>query len=506
MLLTTKFNQFFTDTTPKLASSAPFVGGFNLAEKDFLKTDNDFKLPICREDMPCAAGAKCVMGINGVAALAKYIHRCPGMTQDFESCNKFIHAVCGVEIPENVKRCEMHGRWCFTCYQFNSQTANKKPLTISLETQALEPDNFLVPFSRNNRIDTLTNSAAQATNKVPTPKQNNDSLPLLPLPPVDRNPSKFDSTTNPYRKIEVPTKSSANGLKLRTRIPIAMTTKPKIKSIKQYQLFVTIPVPQAQTSPDEHSFRFAMFLNAFASMTQDKSVFEFKPELFTKMCDLLYSLKGSECELPIGSMNNYTDMILSAFSDVHKVRAVPGSEDNGHKTCGLRGDYTSFQVGGLFELKVVRPDLITQELGALVQEFRNIVSSRNFHHAYKLAAYWQYCMEGDTGVIDLMSTFNEQALKIGNKEQVFTRAHAKGGVYHLIIADKYNVLSNVLGATAPDVKFDVAFDEILMDQDIARYTEAIIGVYSAAYERVLFSRKIVDRDVSFLHDRSTGKN
>ena len=115
-------------------------------------------------------------------------------------------------------------------------------------------------------------------------------------------------------------------------------------------------------------------------------------------------------------------------------------------------------------------------------------------------------MEGDTGVVDLMSTFNEQALKIGNREQVFTRAHAKGGVYHLIIADKYNVLSNVLGATAPDVKFDVAFDEILMDQDIARYTEAIIGVYSAAYERVLFSRKIVDRDVSFLHDRDTGKN
>ena len=102
-----------------------------------------------------------------------------------------------------------------------------------------------------------------------------------------------------------------------------------------------------------------------------------------------------------------------------------------------------------------------------------------------------------------MSTFNEQAQKIGNNEQVFTRANAKGGVYHLIIADRYNVLSKVLGETTPDVKFDVAFDEVLMNQDIARYSEAIVGVYSAAYERVLFSRKNVDRDVSFLQERST---
>ena len=115
-------------------------------------------------------------------------------------------------------------------------------------------------------------------------------------------------------------------------------------------------------------------------------------------------------------------------------------------------------------------------------------------------------MEGDTGVTKLMNTFNDQARKVGNNEQVFTRANAKGGVYHLIIADRYNVLSTVLGSTAPDVKFDVAFDEILLDQEIARYTEAIVGVYSAAYERVLFCRKIVDRDVSFLQDHTITRN
>ena len=469
-----------------------------------MKNADDFELPKCLDDMPCAAGTKCVMGVNGVPALAKYIHRCPGMKQDFRSCNKFIHAVCGVEIPESVKRCEMHSRWCFTCYEHSATTASDMPVAISIPTTKTKPDLLTVPIMKGiTRVQTVGNSS---TDTVTKSVHNNESFQLSALPPVTRNPSKFDHTANPYKTFEIPKKLSGDSLKLRTRTPIAMTSKPKIKSIKQYQLFVTVPVPQAQMSPNEHSFRFAIFINAFASMTQDKSVFEFKPELFTKMCDLLYSLKGSECELPVGSMNNYTDMILSAFSDIHKVRAVPGSQDNVHKTCGVKGDYMSFQVGGLFEVKVIRPDLITQELGALVQEFRNIVSSRNFLHAYKLAAYWQYCMEGDTGVTELMNTFNDQARKVGNNEQVFTRANAKGGVYHLIIADRYNVLSTVLGSTAPDVKFDVAFDEILMDQEIARYTEAIVGVYSAAYERVLFCRKTVDRDVSFLQDHTITRN
>ena len=465
-----------------------------------MKSNNVIELPKCLDDMPCAAGTKCVMAVNGKTVLAKYIHRCPGMTQDFTSCNKFIHAVCGVEIPEKVKRCEMHGRWCHTCYENGSKTPRTTLLTTSLK-QPTPTENLL--FVGNNRCSGIQDNFHEPKDVVDTFIQKNEPLPLMLLPPVTRDQSKSAQVANPYQKIEIPKKVNGAGLKLRTRTPIAMTSKPKIKSIKQYQLFVTVPVPQAQTVPNEHCFRFAIFLNAHASMTQDKSVFEFKPELFTKMCDLVYSLKGSECELPIGSMNHYTDMILSAFSDIHKVRAVPGSQDNAHKTCGLRGDYTSFQVGGLFEMKVARPDLITQEIGALVQEFRNIVSSRNFHHGYKLAAYWHYCMEGDTEVTELMSTFNEQARKIGNNEQVFTRANAKGGVYHLIIADRYNVLSKVLGETTPDVKFDVAFDEVLMNQDIARYSEAIVGVYSAAYERVLFSRKNVDRDVSFLQERST---
>jgi len=468
-----------------------------------LKNGDDLELPKCLDDMPCAAGTKCVIAVKGVPALAKYIHRCPGMTQDFWSCNKFIHAVCGVEIPENIKRCEMHSRWCFTCYEYSGMRASDTPIAVSVPTTTAIPDLLYVPITKG--ITGVQTVSKLSTDTVTKAVQNNESFPLFVIPPVTRNPSKFDHTANPYKKFEIPKKLSGDSLKLRTRFPIAMTSKPEIKSIKQYQLFVTVPVPQAQTSPDEH-FRFAIFINAFASMMQDKSVFEFKPELFTKMCDLLYSLKGSECELPVGSMNNYTDMILSAFSDIHKVRAVPGSQDNVHKMCSVKGDYMSFQLGGLFEVKIIRPDLITQELGALVQEFRNIVSSRNFLHAYKLAAYWQYCMEGDTGVTELMNTFNDQARKVGNNEQVFTRANAKGGVYHLIIADRYNILSTVLGLTAPDVKFDVAFDKILLDQEIARYTEAIVGVYSAAYEHVLFCRKIVDRDVSFLQDHTITRN
>ena len=493
-LLTIEFYSSLSDVNLQVEPSPQFVSGFNLADKEILKTDSVIELPKCLDPMPCAAGTKCIMAVNGIPALAKYIHRCPGMTQDFRSCNSFIHAVCGVEIPENIKKSEMHGRWCFTCYGKSSQIPKHTPVTISFEPSGSGSGRALVGNSRGSH-------GLQTISKKPA----DEPLPLLQLPPVPII-KKPEPIANPYQRLEIPKKLSGSGLKLRTRTPIAMTSKPKMKSVKQYQLFVTVPVPQAQTCPEKYTYRFAIFLNAYASMTQDKSVFEFKPDLFAKMCDLLYSTKGSECEIPIGSMNHYTDMLLSAFSDVHKVRALPGSQDNFHKTCGLKGDYTSYQVGGLFELKVQRPDLIQKELGELVQEFRNIVSSRNFHYAYKLAAYWQYCMEGDTGVTDLMTTFNEQANKIGNKEQVFTRANAKGGVYHLLIADRYGVLSKVLGETAPDVKFDVAFDEVLLNQDISRYTEAIVGVYSAAYERVLFSLKALNRDTSFLQHHSISNN
>ena len=54
-------------------------------------------------DSPCAAGWKCSMIFTtggGTIPVASARHRCPGIRQDFLSCNKPIHAICGVEIED----------------------------------------------------------------------------------------------------------------------------------------------------------------------------------------------------------------------------------------------------------------------------------------------------------------------------------------------------------------------------------------------------------------------
>jgi len=153
--------------------------------------------------MPCAPGIKCVMAVNGVTAMAKYIHRCPGMKQDFRSCNKFIHAVCGVEIPEKVKRCEMHSRWCFTCYEYSAARASDTPVEISVPTTTTKPDLLYVPIAKGiTEVQTVGKSSANAVAKV---VQNNESFPLLvALPPVTRNLSKFGKAASipQYQRLE----------------------------------------------------------------------------------------------------------------------------------------------------------------------------------------------------------------------------------------------------------------------------------------------------------------
>ena len=59
---------------------------------------------------------------------------------------------------------------------------------------------------------------------------------------------KTELIANPYQKIAIPKKLRTAGLKLRTRTPIAITSKPKMK-----ELYVTILVTQAQTCPKEHT-------------------------------------------------------------------------------------------------------------------------------------------------------------------------------------------------------------------------------------------------------------
>ena len=46
----------------------------------------------------CAAGLKCKISLGCTASRT---HRCPGPFQDFSFCNKPIHAICSVAIPQH---------------------------------------------------------------------------------------------------------------------------------------------------------------------------------------------------------------------------------------------------------------------------------------------------------------------------------------------------------------------------------------------------------------------
>lgn len=77
----------------------------------------------------CAAGNRCQLG----RTLATSIHRCPGPLQDFQSCNKPIHAICGIEITDDklnktTNNSGFHTRWCFQCAS-NAQVKHAKQPT-----------------------------------------------------------------------------------------------------------------------------------------------------------------------------------------------------------------------------------------------------------------------------------------------------------------------------------------------------------------------------------------
>ena len=85
----------FTDASLDTQNGS-FAHGFALPET---KTS-----PVQVANFTCAAGLKCVMCKNGIVPIAPSTHRCPGTLQNFKSCNKPIHAICGVTIqnPMNV--------------------------------------------------------------------------------------------------------------------------------------------------------------------------------------------------------------------------------------------------------------------------------------------------------------------------------------------------------------------------------------------------------------------
>ena len=306
------------------------------------------------------------------------------------------------------------------------------------------------------------------------------------LPPVP-----IRTAQNPYLK-----KNPAQSTKFRKREDTFGSSR-KIERTKQLQLYFTIAVPQAQENSSEFKYKIAIFVRAHNSMTKDNGIIEFKPEIFNMMCELAYATKDTDSEIRIGSMNKYTDLITSSFTEVHRIRANPGEENDSYKTSGNNG-YFSEQIGGMFDITVQKPEQLQEELNNILQEFKNIIASDSFHKGYKFAAYWKYCNEPGTTIEELMHKVNSQLKIVGNRDQIFNMARSTGKLYPILVQDIQMTLRKVLGTTEMMVKFNVSLDEVLQNADIANYAKGMIGVYSPAYRQVLFLKDIPNRDLSFL--------
>ena len=515
---TTKLTEpFFTDASLDTQNGS-FACGFALPEP---KTSL-----VQVENFTCAAGLKCVMCKNGIVPIAPSTHRCPGTLQNFQSCNKPIHAICGVTI-QNPTNGDMFNKWCYDCANtvqqqkvpdqhiestiketiLGADTTDTTCVVPNVQGVTLNP--VVVCGTKHSGLPTLsepTMIAIQPTvhslppvgtnvggntlsSRQPTTSVLNNAIvsQTNALPPVT-----FTKLSNPYKTKDTPQAS------FRQRANKFGSSRKTQTRIKQFHVFFTMPVPQAQTTPSQYAFKFAVFLRAHTNMTKDNTVIEFKPEIFIMMCDLVYSTRNTPSEIRLGTMNDYTDMITSSFAETYRIRAHPGEEDDTYKTSG-NGNYYAEQVGGLFEVTVQRPDFLQQEMDNILQEFKNIVTCQGFFHAYKYAAYWKYCNEPGTPIETLTENVNRELTLVGNRDQIFNKAKPTGRLYQILIQDQHETLRKVLGSTEMVVKHNVSLDEVLQNADIAEYARGLIGIYSAPYRRVLFLKDVPNRDLAFLN-------
>ena len=146
------------------------LGGQNISINNYLP------------DSVCAAGLMCDMIRNGSVPIASSRHRCPGRLQDFISCNKPIHAICGILI-ENPRNGDMFNKWCYDCATaLQSQVVASVPRTIEdkegvvrvaenqkgrgkfhLHPLPASPDICIVLQAANNNIQSST-PTSQSTN------------------------------------------------------------------------------------------------------------------------------------------------------------------------------------------------------------------------------------------------------------------------------------------------------------------------------------------------------
>ena len=134
----------------------------------------------------CAAGIKCKM-ISG--ATVTRTHRCPGPFQDFSFCNKPIHAICGVAIPQhkinkNTNNTGMHTNWCFNC-------------ALKVDNLCGNPKQLVPTLNPKNPYNTTTSNKKQTSSNFRSRSKDSESIKPadLQLPALSTNDSSKMSPT-----------------------------------------------------------------------------------------------------------------------------------------------------------------------------------------------------------------------------------------------------------------------------------------------------------------------
>jgi len=131
----------------------------------------------------CAAGLKCKISLG---CTAPRTHRCPGPFQDFSFCNKPIHAICGVAIPQHrinkeTNNTGMHTRWCFGC-------------ALKVEKLCYEPNRLVAKLNPKNPYNT-TSSKTQLSFRSRSTESEGIKQADKQLPPLSKKEcSKISST------------------------------------------------------------------------------------------------------------------------------------------------------------------------------------------------------------------------------------------------------------------------------------------------------------------------
>ena len=79
-------------------------------------------------DAPCAAGSRCNFHTLIVQGSR---HRCPGKEQNMD-CDKPLHTICGIPIPEAIVKNAMHSNWCFECGASDVSTFYKQEVLMDI--------------------------------------------------------------------------------------------------------------------------------------------------------------------------------------------------------------------------------------------------------------------------------------------------------------------------------------------------------------------------------------